>query len=53
MTVKFKGQDGYGILGDVRAALEEAHCPAWRIKHLQHNKNEDTVMATASPGAPK
>jgi 23S rRNA (cytidine2498-2'-O)-methyltransferase len=50
MTIKFKGQTGYGMLDDVRATLREAGCPAWRIKHLHHNKNEVTVMAVA-PGA--
>jgi FtsJ-like methyltransferase len=49
VTVKFKGQDGYGILADVRATLERAGCTRLRIKHLHHNKNEVTVMATAGP----
>ncbi len=49
MTVKFKGSSGYGILADIRAVLGQAACPQWRIKHLQHNKNEVTVMAVASP----
>ena len=49
MTIKFKGQTGYGMLADVRAALVAARCPQWRIKHLHHNKNEVTVMAVLPP----
>jgi 23S rRNA (cytidine2498-2'-O)-methyltransferase len=45
VTIKFKGQDGYGMLADLRAVLERADCPRLRIKHLHHNKNEVTVMA--------
>lgn len=47
VTVKFKGSAGYGILAEVRATLERLGCPRRRIKHLQHNKNEVTVMASA------
>ena len=49
VTVKFKGQSGYGILDDVRALLVGAGCPRWRIKHLHHNKNEVTTMAVVYP----
>jgi len=45
VTVKFKGREGYGILNDVRTALEAAPLGHARIKHLEHNKNEVTVMA--------
>jgi FtsJ-like methyltransferase len=52
-TVKFKGQSGYNILTEVRAALARANCPRVRIKHLHHNKNEVTVMAvTEHVGSP-
>jgi 23S rRNA (cytidine2498-2'-O)-methyltransferase len=47
VTIKFKGTGGYGILAEVRAALRQAGCPRFRIKHLHHNKNEVTVMASA------
>ena len=51
VTVKFKGRDGYGFLDSVRAALVAAPLAYARIKHLEHNKNEVTVMAILSPGA--
>lgn len=47
VTVKFKGDSGYGVLADAAAALRAAGCPRFRIKHLHHNKNEVTIMATA------
>lgn len=47
VTIKFKGGAGYGMLGEVRATLERLGCSRHRIKHLQHNKNEVTVMASA------
>jgi 23S rRNA (cytidine2498-2'-O)-methyltransferase len=48
VTVKFKGQSDYAtVLADVRATLRAAECPRWRIKHLHHNKNEVTVLASA------
>jgi 23S rRNA (cytidine2498-2'-O)-methyltransferase len=48
VTVKFKGQAGYAaVLDEVRAVLDAAGCPQWRIKHLHHNKNEVTVLARA------
>jgi hypothetical protein len=47
VTIKFKGSAGYGVLGEVRATLERLGCARRRIKHLQHNKNEVTVMASA------
>jgi 23S rRNA (cytidine2498-2'-O)-methyltransferase len=50
VTIKFKGRDGYAILDEVRPLLP----PRWRqvrIKHLQHNKNEVTVMAAREPPA--
>ena len=50
VTVKFKGQNGYGMLADVRAVLEREGCPRLRIKHLHHNKNEVTVMAFCASG---
>jgi 23S rRNA (cytidine2498-2'-O)-methyltransferase len=46
-TIKFKGADGYAMLGGVRAALEAAGAGLLLIKHLHHNKNEVTVMARA------
>ncbi|HEY4186747.1 MAG TPA: SAM-dependent methyltransferase [Polyangia bacterium] len=45
VTVKFKGQAGYGFLATMREALAEAKLDRFRIKHLLHNKNEVTVMA--------
>ena len=48
VTVKFKGRESYGILADARALLERAGWARARIKHLQHNKNEVTVMAARS-----
>ena len=44
VTVKFKGRDGYGFLDQVRAQLAAAPLAQARIKHLEHNKNEVTVM---------
>jgi len=48
-TVKFKGREGYGFLDQVRGALAAAPLGYARIKHLEHNKNEVTVMAVLSP----
>jgi 23S rRNA (cytidine2498-2'-O)-methyltransferase len=47
VTIKFKGSTGYGMLDEVRATLDRLGCSRQRIKHLQHNKNEVTVMASA------
>jgi len=44
VTVKFKGRDGYGFLDGLRDALLAAPLAHARIKHLEHNKNEVTVM---------
>jgi 23S rRNA (cytidine2498-2'-O)-methyltransferase len=49
VTVKFKGQAGYGILADLPARLAR-FAPAFaRTKQLAHNKNEVTVMVRQSP----
>ena len=48
VTVKFKGRDGYRFLDEVRQALASAPLSSARIKHLEHNKNEVTVMASAA-----
>jgi len=45
VTVKFKGREGYGFLDQVRGAMAAAPLAHARIKHLEHNKNEVTVMA--------
>ena len=44
VTVKFKGREGYGILDELRGTLTSAPLAHARIKHLEHNKNEVTVM---------
>jgi len=46
VTIKFKGRESYGILTEAGALLERAGWARVRIKHLQHNKNEVTVMAS-------
>ena len=44
VTVKFKGQAGYGILDEV-PALFARHQPVFaRTKQLAHNKNEVTIL---------
>lgn len=48
VTVKFKGREGYGILDELRSRLAAAPLAHARIKHLEHNKNEVTVMAVLS-----
>lgn len=48
VTVKFKGREGYNFLEDVRAKLASAPLAHARIKHLEHNKNEVTVMGVLS-----
>ncbi|HEY8927372.1 MAG TPA: SAM-dependent methyltransferase [Polyangia bacterium] len=45
VTVKFKGRESYGMLVEARALLERTGWARARIKHLQHNKNEVTIMA--------
>ena len=50
VTVKFKGADGYGVLGELPAILSAGGARRWRVKHLHHNKNEVTVMALAASG---
>jgi 23S rRNA (cytidine2498-2'-O)-methyltransferase len=44
VTVKFKGRDNYGFLDGVRTSLAALPLEHARIKHLEHNKNEVTVM---------
>lgn len=51
VTIKFKGRDGYAILGEVGALFPDRWRSA-RIKHLHHNKNEVTVMATREATTP-
>lgn len=46
VTVKFKGRDGYGVLGALPPLFARLR-PMWtfaRVKQLRHNKNEVTVM---------
>ena len=50
VTIKFKGRESYGMLAEVRGVLERARWARARIKHLQHNKNEVTVMAAQDGG---
>ena len=45
VTVKFKGQSGYGVLADVAQRLTAAGARFARVKQLAHNKNEVTVFA--------
>ncbi len=45
VTVKFKGQAGYGVLADLARRLTAAGARFARIKQLAHNKNEVTVFA--------
>jgi hypothetical protein len=48
VTVKFKGQGGYGILAELPPIFARARPrPSFaRVKQLAHNKNEVTVMVT-------
>jgi 23S rRNA (cytidine2498-2'-O)-methyltransferase len=45
VTIKFKGRDDYAVLDEARS-LFPPHWHRARIKHLHHNKNEVTVMAS-------
>jgi 23S rRNA (cytidine2498-2'-O)-methyltransferase len=45
VTVKFKGQAGYGVLADAAERLTAAGARSVRVKQLAHNKNEVTVFA--------
>ena len=45
-TVKFKGRDGYPILGEVTPLFVAAGWRFARVKQLVHNKNEVTVLAS-------
>jgi 23S rRNA C2498 (ribose-2'-O)-methylase RlmM len=49
VTVKFKGQAGYGVLAELPPMLAEAAPAFARIKQLAHNKNEVTVMIRCRP----
>ena len=53
VTVKFKGRESYGMLVEARALLERAGWARARIKHLQHNKNEVTIMAAREGARPR
>jgi hypothetical protein len=44
VTVKFKGQSGYGVLDGVTEQLARAGGGFVRIKQLAHNKNEVTIL---------
>jgi 23S rRNA (cytidine2498-2'-O)-methyltransferase len=44
VTVKFKGQGGYGALATIPPLLTRAGWRFGRVKQLRHNKNEVTVM---------
>ncbi|HVY37640.1 MAG TPA: SAM-dependent methyltransferase, partial [Polyangia bacterium] len=45
VTVKFKGQSGYGVLAGVAQRLIDAGARFARVKQLAHNKNEVTLFA--------
>jgi FtsJ-like methyltransferase len=45
VTVKFKGQAGYGVLDGAVERLAAAGARSVRIKQLAHNKNEVTILA--------
>ena len=47
VTVKFKGQAGYGLLAELPQLLAKARPAFARVKQLAHNKNEVTVMVQA------
>jgi hypothetical protein len=44
VTVKFKGQAGYGVLAALPALFDKVRPAFGRVKQLAHNKNEVTVM---------
>jgi 23S rRNA (cytidine2498-2'-O)-methyltransferase len=44
VTVKFKGQAGYGVLAELPPLFERVRPAFARVKQLAHNKNEVTVM---------
>jgi 23S rRNA C2498 (ribose-2'-O)-methylase RlmM len=46
LHLKFKGEGGYGIVGQVAPLLRAAGFSSVRIKHLFHDRNEVTVMAS-------
>jgi 23S rRNA (cytidine2498-2'-O)-methyltransferase len=48
VTVKFKGRDQYGALAALDPIFARTTPAFARVKHLAHNKNEVTVMATLS-----
>jgi len=45
VTVKFKGQAGYGVLDGLADRLAAAGARFARVKQLAHNKNEVTILA--------
>jgi len=45
VTVKFKGQTGYGVLDGLPERLVAAGGRFARVKQLAHNKNEVTILA--------
>jgi len=49
VTVKFKGQSGYGILDTLPPLFAQIRPAFARVKQLAHNKNEVTVMVRRSP----
>ena len=49
MTVKFKGEAGYGILDTLPPLFTRIRPAFARVKQLAHNKNEVTVMVRRSP----
>jgi 23S rRNA C2498 (ribose-2'-O)-methylase RlmM len=44
VTVKFKGQDGYGVLGALSPLFDRVRPSFARVKQLAFNKNEVTIM---------
>jgi hypothetical protein len=45
VTVKFKGQSGYGVLDGLPGRLAAIGARFARVKQLAHNKNEVTILA--------
>lgn len=48
VSVKFKGEDDYGHLDDVKKILK-SNSREWCVRHLPANRNEVTVIAECAP----
>ena len=45
VTLKFKGDSGYGTVDHMRKRLARVGWPFLRIKHLRHHQNEAVILA--------